>query len=60
MRRDDKKGVTRKQFLGFAAAAAGAILSRPSVARANPRPVHHKEPLIGEPGYERRVAKLLK
>lgn len=54
-----RNGLTRKQFLGLAAAAAGAILSRPREARANQQAIQ-KEPLIGEPGYEKRVAKLIR
>jgi len=59
MRRTERNGLTRKQFLGLAAAAAGAMLSRPREASANQRAVH-KEPLIGEPGYDRRMAKLFR
>lgn len=50
-------GWTRKQFLGLLAAVAGAVFSRPKQVGAS-RFVVHGEPLIGEPGYDKRVAKL--
>ncbi len=53
-------GLTRKQFLGLAVAASGVIFGRLRPARANRPAVLDREPLIGEPGYEKRMAKLFR
>ncbi len=53
-------GLTRKQFLGLVVAASGVIFGRLRPARVNRPAVLDGEPLIGEPGYEKRIAKIFR